>query len=396
MTVHPFGNSGWIHTPARLPASLLSSLVDVQDVCVQAVRSFWLAEKKIDVTRYDPAYLGEIEQAKAVVRVVLRYHPLCAEALSVIAGHIAEMDGSRNAASIRYLARPYIMMHLPEDESEKGGFHGDALPYINHFITAWAPIREYSHGQLELIPGSQRWPSKLRAGFIRLHNSGLPVLSNAAATVQKRLAVTPRVRQSDFLAWDGSLLHRGNLNHGSEIGSAMVFRLTDEPIMTEPARICSAHRPFSEDVGSAPPHEIAGHLSAIIASLGRLSQGKSETLAVEWDEVGKLLEPFASASAALHRALSFALAIYAQRLERHGRVIPIYMASLHLGDENLLSLARILDSESHSPENADLFAKRILSARPFRQHEFLVGEWRRRHRIPVRRESVASAPLMTW
>jgi hypothetical protein len=322
--------------------------------------------------RFDPADLTRIEQAKALLRALLRHDPDGRRLVLAVARAVAA-DFGEPAAQF-YCTLSYPIVHLPEDQSERGSVHSDGHRYIDRFYTIWTPLNPCDAGPITVAPGSHKTHRRVVDKLRRV----APIAAVKPRSDALPAGITPRLALGDYLVWHGKLKHIGNLNRSGAPTVAMVTRLTDHPVMTEPTRPIADPSP----IGDEPPVDGAAFARQVLAiqaeidTAGDGSQALADRFAAAHERAACWqLEP------ALARRISFTLTMLAQRLLVHPNRLRYDLFALALAEDNLESLVRVRDAAPAAERPA--FDDLCLSLYDSAQVRFLTGRGGR-------------APLLIW
>lgn len=317
------------------------------------------------------ADLVKIEQAKAILRALLRYEPdgrclVLAVARAVAADFGAKADGL-------YCTLAYPIVHFPEDLSERGTTHSDGHRYIDTFYTIWTPLNPCEAGPITIAPGSHRTHRRVIDKLRRM----APVAAVRPCIDAIPDGVTPRLALGDYLVWHGKLKHIGNLNRSGATTIAMVTRLTSHPVMTEPTRALAA----PHQVADEPPVDGAEFTRQVLAIQAEIDGWVApDTLATRFVAARELATRWQFAPAAALR-ISFALTMLAQRLLTHPARGLYDLFALAVASDNLESMVRLRDAAPLDQRTA--FDTAYLAAADSQQARFLTGK-------------TGTAPLLIW
>jgi len=321
--------------------------------------------------RFVAAELVKIEQAKAILRALLRYEPDGRRLVLAAARAVAADFGA--ALDKLYCTLAYPIVHFPEDLSERGTVHSDGHRYIDTFYTIWTPLNPCASGPITIAPGSHKPHRRMLDKLRRM----APV-----AAVRPRMdaiadGVTPWLALGDYLVWHGKLKHIGNLNRSGATTIAMVTRLTSHPVMTEPTRSLAA----PHQVADEPPVDGSVFTARVLAIQAEIDAWSSlDKLAGRFTAAREIASGWRLAPGEALR-VSFALTMLAQRLLKHPSRGLYDLFALAVASDNLESLVRLRDAATVH-ERAD-FDAAYLAAADSRQARFLTG-------------GAGAAPLLIW
>lgn len=321
--------------------------------------------------RFVAADLVRIEQAKAILRALLRYEPDGRRLVLAVARAVAT-DFAAPADRL-YCTLAYPIVHFPEDLSERGSTHSDGHRYIDTFYTIWTPLNPCASGPITIAPGSHKTHRRVVDKLRRL--APVPAVRPRADAIPG--GVTPRLDLGDYLVWHGKLKHIGNLNRSGATTVAMVTRLTSHPVMTEPTRrLVEAH-----EIAAEPEVDGAAFTRRVLAIQAEIDA---------WTAPDALAARFAAARALAARwglapgealRVSFALTMLAQRLLAHTGRARYDLFALAVASDNLESLVRLRDAATAADRAA--FDAAYLAAADSQQARFLIGR-------------PGAAPLLIW
>lgn len=317
------------------------------------------------------ANMVKIEQAKAILRALLRYEPDGRRLVLAVARAVAADFGA--PADKLYCTLAYPIVHFPEDLSERGTTHSDGHRYIDTFYTIWTPLNPCEAGPITIAPGSHKTHRRVVDKLRRM--SPVPAVRPRTDAIPD--GVTPRLALGDYLVWHGKLKHIGNLNRSGATTIAMVTRLTSHPVMTEPTRsLAAAHQ-----VADEPPVDGAAFARRVLALQAEIDGWAApDTLAARLDGARNLAARWQIAPGEALR-VSFALTMLAQRLLKHPGRLRYDLFALAVASDNLESLVRLRDAAA--PDERAAFDVTYLATADSQQARFLTGK-------------AGGAPLLIW
>jgi hypothetical protein len=179
-----------------------------------------------------------VENLKSAARSIIRYSSSGRAFAKIIAKDFIEKKLSQECW---YISQPYIIFHFPNDLTELGPLHTDWLPFCGEMLTSWTPINKTQLGYAALTL-CESTHSKTISTLFKVLNT-LRSFKLFRDVIQdnfcfwlfgiKRIDLIPGKDKSVY--WDANLLHKGNLNIENESHLAMVFRISEKPMWSEPA-----------------------------------------------------------------------------------------------------------------------------------------------------------------
>lgn len=216
-----FAKNGWSPVEAMPSSKSILEITELPD----SLLSYLNDDDRLLLTTYRSEQCLATETVKGIVRALIRYNPQT----HLMAREVyRDMVGAFNLPSdTTYGTPPYVIMHLPNDTSEAGGLHRDHIRGNKRFQTIWIPLDDITTDALTIMPGSHRFANKLTSKLSRMLR--LPRAMFEAP------AVSPRMNRGSYLTWHGHTQHVGNRNQGAHAHLAVVLRMTDKPILSEPS-----------------------------------------------------------------------------------------------------------------------------------------------------------------
>lgn len=307
----------------------------VKDLDVKFTRyTDWLIEDHF--WKREDAFLIEIK--KSFLRGIFRYDPGTERLLQQIISSLKTKHP--RSANLSYYTRMYPIIHLGGDSSEVGPFHMDQVGKQRLF-TCWTPLTKYHYSGLSYLKFGGLWFLKKKL-----------VKSIKNPSVQNL-----PTEQAKSLIWGGGFVHKGNLNTSSKISSALVIRITDEPLTYEPARNLKKD---SVSVTSGEVNYNQNEMLAIFSEFQELINfGMTLSTGITKNNILEKCSVYLNDHPKYkNQSVSFALSILAQRfIERSDlfsedlKNIPnlpyvLDILSLLTGSENLISFYRTLPAET--------------------------------------------------
>ena len=352
--------------------SLTNEVGEAHESLIKLTSSLVLELDQIDKNNtfsVDSKFL-KLETLKSSVRSIIRYSSEARLFASKLATMFIKID---NRLANYYLTPPYLMYHLPNDQSEVSPIHDDQIKECQNMFTSWTALnnRQIKHASISLFNFSHTYMRSLTDKIYQKLNGSYIFPRD---TLLKKLGcikydLIPQEKCS--YVWSSKLLHQGNLNLDIEPHCALVFRLSQFPLYYEPAIKCS------EIAGEEHFDKEAVSLMNILNALTPLlSLGLSAPLlnrfnndSIKWiDNIEKKIDnmPFD-----LKKYLSFAFSLIAQRLQAVSDVNSFNLMSFLLGKENLVSLEKFLNSCSDK-NSLDLYIKFFNKKSPMKSYQELI------------------------
>lgn len=116
-----------------------------------------------------------------------------------------------------FFSTPYLMIHLPFDESEEGTMHSDFEYTENGFYTCWVPISNYNYPPISTVNGF----AQIISSFPK---------TNYLLSFFKKKDICNFSKPGDIHFWSHSFLHKGNKNQSNTTSFVLVTKLSKEPL----------------------------------------------------------------------------------------------------------------------------------------------------------------------
>tara|TARA_B100001093_G_scaffold520035_1_gene612202 strand:+ start:9347 stop:10555 length:1209 start_codon:yes stop_codon:yes gene_type:complete len=314
--------------------------------------------------------LLKLETLKSSVRSIIRYSSEARLFASKLTAEFIKID---NRLANYYLTPPYLMFHLPNDQSEVSPIHGDQIKECQNMFTSWTALndRQIKHAALSLFNFSHTNVRNLMDKVYQKLNGSYFFPRNL---LLKKLGCTQHdlVPQQNYsYVWNSKLLHKGNLNLDSKPHCALVFRLSQFPLYYEPTVKCleiANEKHFANKTESL--------MNVVDALIPFINLGLTAPLlnifndeAVKWiNDVEKKIN---NLPLNLRKHLSFSFSLIAQRLQVISDVNSFNLISFLLGKENLVSLEKFLNSCSDK-NSLDLYIKFFNKRLPMKSYQELI------------------------
>jgi len=234
-----------------------------------------------------------IEIKKSFIRGLLRYSACSLKLVDAIkTNFIKQFPDKKN---IEWISLPYPMIHLPNDNTEDGGFHNDGDK--KDFFTCWVPITNYDYQALSIFKFQNKLIDRISSLIIK---SGIPNIFS------KKLNAS----QGNIFFWNAQRIHKGNLNISNNISVAIQLKLTSQIYEFEQSRnfISKQKNDFNDQFNNLDNSKILKSFESYNSCLSFLIENVSK-----YDElslVNKLSEKIKKKS----MSISFALSVLAQRI----------------------------------------------------------------------------------
>lgn len=192
-----------------------------------------LVISKINENKYQSEIDKEID--KAYIKAIVRYNTeLTGDFKKKLKQKIISLLGDKYKKF--YITKyPYLLLHLPKDNYEKGTYHTDIARGTGYSITCWIPINNYliDYNPITIFPNTQ---NKFNLYILKITSKISQKLFEIYANIfLKKISINARPNKIFF--WRDSTIHRGNYNFTDKIHSALTFKITEKENLVEESEI---------------------------------------------------------------------------------------------------------------------------------------------------------------
>lgn len=270
------------------------------------------------------------EVTKSTIRSLLRYS---SQSKMFVKSLIKDLVNHQEGIKDFYLTPPYIIIHKPKDNKEKGIFHSDTVKYCGKSFTSWTPINNYkmSYPALSILDKSHSFYSKI---IFKILNK--TKLSKNIAQIFQFLKIKPLdliVKKNFTYLWHSDLIHKGNLNTTDKTHIALVTRISEKPLYYEPT-VKISEIIDNENLSNKKEEITFENLSSKIFEICEFAEKEVDLI-----KYACHLRDITDKNLLKH--ISFALSIIAQRFQNNFSYNLDFISFL-LSKENLVSLERFL------------------------------------------------------
>lgn len=270
------------------------------------------------------------EIIKSSFRSILRYSNKSKEFVKSLAKDLVEYNSELKNF---YLTPPYIIVHKPNDLKEKGDFHIDTLKFCGKSYTSWTPINDY-----EMNYAALSFLNKSHTNYLGMTLKILKKIkfSHNFKKILRFLFIKPVdliVKKNSSYLWHSDLIHKGNLNPTNRLHSALVTRITENPLYYEPTEKISEII-ISKNLSNNLDKISFDHLTSVLFKICQIAKEKIDFFKYANDLKNNTDEN-------LLKHISFSLSILSQRFQNE-LSSNLDLISCILTSENLVSLERVL------------------------------------------------------
>ena len=185
------------------------------------------AHKLIDSQLYNlsKSCLFRAQIIKNITRANLRYSYECLELSAAFLKEIyRDKQYPFNIRSFKWVNPMHPVVHLPNDiEALGGGLHSDLALGGGQSVTVWIPFTEYKYPGIVTIKKIYRILVQFLEQF---PNLGFKISSSILNKV-KKIPLIEASKPGEWLSWNDTFRHSGNLNKTNKIAIAFMVRFSN-------------------------------------------------------------------------------------------------------------------------------------------------------------------------
>ncbi len=278
----------------------------------------------------------KIEIKKSFIRGLTRFSKINNDLIEIIKKNFSEKMGN---AKVNWITLFYPMIHLPNDKVEGGTFHYDD-DKLKNFYTCWTPITEYRYSALSILKFQNFLTNLVKRVIIKLR------LSNF-------FSENISVNKSDIFFWNGSMIHRGNINKSQNLSFAYQMKFTDTIYDSEPSINITkkTNDTYKNEVYSS--ENISNSFNKFSTIINLIIENSNNLKLLDDKYIKKILNFYNHPS----QEDSFGFSMMSQRIQTHPKIIlkkenliikkdyiinNLDLFSLLVGFSNYISLLRLL------------------------------------------------------
>jgi hypothetical protein len=360
--------SGWSLSSHGLPPEVLSLLVERKNEYLQTAIREVKSASGVTFDRFDSDKTEHIELAKAITRSLLRYDACSFELAKAVLKKLRTEYGL--AAELNFVTLPYPIIHFSYDTSEIGPKHKDGYDYIDHFYTTWTPLNDCFHKPVSITEKTHTRDNF----FLRQLRSRIKFIDRKIIASKK--VIYPDLELGKFLLWHGTTDHEGLLNTTENITTTLVIRFTSSPILYDIALSCDELEKAGISEDAIDTVYFTKKLIGLFEEIDEWTKENSHER-VSFDAMlEKINHKIISwgLSKAEWKRFSFALGLWAQRLEAKREVFLFYLFAFLGAHDNFYVLHKCITSvfRFYGKDAARKFIQVIIEKYPCRQVNHVV------------------------